>query len=680
MTKMSKSNRKSAGTTLVEVLVVIVVFAIGLLAVAQIFPRGFGILNLNRAAAMATFQVQDVMQQLYAHPDTLPDEIVPIAADTGAADPNYVSTSLGFEGVGIGPGGIATLPDGATNDVLGNPLNWEEVTGFNNVRGIIGENESIPAPALVGNANDASQFYGGLVVLQFGPTSMPTTANGVSTQGYTNTTAPVTAGPISSNLIVYGNDFTRNLGPATAGATVNDFEFYFDTYTTPSQLNLLLPTAAYARQYLITYSGYVAQTSGNPLKKTYQMISPVILATPTGLQPTLVTLTLNAPAFVGTDNVTSIDYQSIRVQPIFNELPNTQTIWSGNPFEVRILNPQLGTFLFSPFAYNYYITRPSGPREALKAKFNYAVKDWRILREDFRIDASLPSTHQLPIQSLRTNALANVDGTPAATTGNGFGFESLPNDTDGIDHFVLIDLQTGGTFYANYLGQPLITLDKSRGIIGFNSLGGSTVLQGELYLPDGTSEIVNLANRPVRALYQARYDWAVQVLKAASNYTMSSLTPSIAQYYVGNSSPTLGGLPTRLYFPRCDTGRKVVIGQIWYDDPGDIQPRSLMSQDFVIQPAGGSGDTTGLPYIDISLIDGNAQRLDYSTYGYAARDVKGSSLMVRVVWNPSTFTLTNAGSGTLTAEQVNAQSQNKWGQSYRVSSSETYLDQGVLSR
>lgn len=675
---MSPFTRKTAGTTLVEILVVIVVFAVGLLAVAQIFPRGIAILTLNRAAAMATFQCQDLMQQLYSHPETLPDEIVPILADTGAADPNFVSTNLSFEGVGISSTGIATMPDGSTTDTLGNPINWEEITGFNVVRGIIGETQSIPAPTLVGPSN-ASQFYGGLVVLQFGPTSMPTTSTGVSTSVQTNTgVAP--AGPISSNLIVYGNDFTRNLGPPNPSATVSDFEFYYDPYTTPELLNLLVPTAAFPRQYLVSFSGYVAQGTGNPIKKAYQFISPIIPATVPGTQATLETLTLNSAAWVNTDNVTSIDFQSIRVQPIFNQLPNTQATWSGNPFEVRILNPQLGTFLFSPFGYNYTITRPSGPREALKARFNYAVKDWRILREDFRIDGSTPSTHQLPIQSLRTNATANVDGTPAAPTGNGFGFESLPADGDGIDHFVLIDMQTGGTFYATYNGQPLITLDKSRGIITFNSLAGSSSLQGELYLPDGTSETVNLANRPVRALYQARYDWAVQVLKAASSYNVSQLAPGVGQYYIGNSSPTIGGLPTRLYFPRCDTGRKVVIGQIWYDTAASTQPLSLTAQDFVIHPAGGSGDTTGLPFVDITDVDPNAQTLDQNTYGYCARDVKGSSLMVRVIWNPNVFALTANGNGALTAAQVNAQAEAKWSQSYRVSASETYLDQGVISR
>jgi hypothetical protein len=255
-----------------------------------------------------------------------------------------------------------------------------------------------------------------------------------------------------------------------------------------------------------------------------------------------------------------------------------------------------------------------------------------------------------------------VDGTPSNNGSNGFGFENKASDTNGVDHFILMDLLTGGRIFES----GLLNVDKSRGLISFASTTGN------ILLPDGTTMTgVALANRPVRAYYQARIEMAVHVLKAASNYTVSSGAPSIGQYYVGGSG-VLGGSTTRIYFPACDAGRKVIIGQIWYEEPGDTQPRSITGQDFVIHP-GSTTTQPNLPYIEIKDVDPLAGTLDLATYGYAARDVKGASLVVRVAWNPNTFSLTNNSA-------TNVQNEATWGQGWRRSTTETFLDSGVVSR
>ena len=51
--RMPGDKRTTRGTSLIEVLVVIVVFLIGILAVAQIFPTGFKLLLLLATAALA---------------------------------------------------------------------------------------------------------------------------------------------------------------------------------------------------------------------------------------------------------------------------------------------------------------------------------------------------------------------------------------------------------------------------------------------------------------------------------------------------------------------------------------------------------------------------------------------------------------------------------------------------
>ena len=68
--------RHNAGTTLIEVLVVIVIFLVGILAVVQIFPKGFQILLFSRNASVATALSRDEIERLKSRPDQLPDGIV----------------------------------------------------------------------------------------------------------------------------------------------------------------------------------------------------------------------------------------------------------------------------------------------------------------------------------------------------------------------------------------------------------------------------------------------------------------------------------------------------------------------------------------------------------------------------------------------------------------------------
>ena len=90
-------------------------------------------------------------------------------------------------------------------------------------------------------------------------------------------------------------------------------------------------------------------------------------------------------------------------------------------------------------------------------------------------------------------------------------------------------------------------------------------------------------------------------------------------------------------------GRKVVIGEVYYRDGGG-NLKILRDQDFVIRNT--PADPLG-PYVDITDVDGTATTLDFygnpygSAYGYAVRRVKGASVAVRVLWNPSFFSITS---------------------------------------
>lgn len=158
---MARCRRK--GTSLVEVLVVIVIFSIGILAIVQIFPGGFQALAQTRNQSVATQLGRDEVERLKARPDLLPEQIVPVTYVFSAGDVQILSDAS-RRADDLGPAAQALDQNGQLLDTGGNPLgNWMYLSGANNSRRIIGEGDVVPAPRQVGN------LYGGLRVLQFGP-------------------------------------------------------------------------------------------------------------------------------------------------------------------------------------------------------------------------------------------------------------------------------------------------------------------------------------------------------------------------------------------------------------------------------------------------------------------------------------------------------------------------------
>ena len=75
----SRSVRRGLlGTTLIEVLVTIVVFLVGILAIAQIFPGGVKILNRTRNTSMAVAMAKSQLEMMAAKPELVPEQILPL--------------------------------------------------------------------------------------------------------------------------------------------------------------------------------------------------------------------------------------------------------------------------------------------------------------------------------------------------------------------------------------------------------------------------------------------------------------------------------------------------------------------------------------------------------------------------------------------------------------------------
>lgn len=580
MQHLPRTHQRAA--TLVEILVVIVVFLVGILGVAQIFPRGLSILRTTNNNSVALNLARAEIERLKGQSEQIAEAILPVQYTAGG-----VTLDLDQRPSTMFPNGTTAIrqSDGVLL-VSGNPVGpWGRYTGANVVRRVIGEGKKVPQPRFVPMGGGIDQF-GAILNLQFGPLF--------------NT----------NSLTVYGPDMVRSFNP--------NQRWNSNTFLTDEDgISIAVPQSAVARAYRLEFN-YIASVSGNFESRT--MITTVPVAA--GSQ-TFVAFALSAisgdPAFQ------HAEIDTIRVQRLYQQIPVATAFTTGaaddSAFEYKVLDGSLGTLLFNPLGYGYEIqTRRA--RVPLSARVDYDVFDWRIIREDFRALAA-GQPFRLALRSLKVKGIAGPDG--KINTGLGFTVKNGNGGTSEED-FVLVDLETGGI-----ITPSSYSIDKSNGQVTFNTTTRIT------YTGTTSSEPIALTGRRLRALYMGRNEFAVQVSKAAATYVpTSSATVGFKQCYIGATNGAGDGLPTRLYFPLADIGKKVVIGELWYQD-GSGTPKVVEDQTFVIQ-APSASDWQPMAFVDIRELRPAATGFDFSN-GYAVRRVRGASVDVRVSWNPASWQL-----------------------------------------
>lgn len=718
------TKRREVGTTLVEILVVIVIFLIGILAVVQIFPRGFRLLLTSRNNSMATAMGRDEVERLKANPELLPEAILAVRyqGTTPVIDNTINPLDLGPLGDGISLGGKLFL--GGTEVAS----NWALASGPNLARRIIGEGQKMPTPRRIGTpVSGASQFenYGGLMVVEHGP---------IDSQG---------------PIVAYGNDFTRTLGaprdtayrgswtvearqpdgrsfptpgtftayPAYSPVPIAPYEvFVVDPET--QNASILVPANQHlGRTYRIRLSAYIGSTGPSGYQRVdYVSLSvyvPPFYTVPAGEAdvPSLVRIRLAdllgaTPLALASGGFGSVEVDSIRVAPQYQfkgtlatgkwtsraTLPQTDPEYRASdftpidPFEMKVVDNALGTLLFSPAGREGAATRPGGANEPLVARVDYDVLDWRIIREDFRMTSG--PTFTLALQGLKVGSQNGPDG---RANGNIWGVSSNSYDPSPTarDNVVIIDLTTGYEVQRyrtnnkdgdrvladenlNNGDDILVSIDKSRGAVTIIDAdrkpeNGTQVL---LIPPAGPTIAATAEGRPFRVLYRARNEWAVQILKSASQYTfVNSFDVGAGQCYIGGTNSGDGTQNYRIYFPRSDANRKVTIDTIAYRIPGN-DAQLLEGQDFVIHPASAL-DPVNLPYVDITEVLPSNAVFDAAPnfepqFGQPVKGVKGASVAVRVLWNPDSFNLVED-------QATNISRLNLWGRGWRRSTTETFL-------
>ncbi|MDH4389427.1 MAG: hypothetical protein QE269_11950 [Fimbriimonas sp.] len=662
------------GTTLVEVLVVIVVFLIGILAIAQIFPGGIKILARTRNVSMAQALARAEIESLKSNPGLVPEAVLPITyVNSGFFDPQTDPTKLinAYAPSGTGISATGQVPEAGRD--------WQLISGANSYRRIIGETHVISSPrALTTDPTSGTAPFGSLLVVERGPIARD-------------------IGVPTDTVHVYGRDMSYRLVRETSDYVgLREYEFLVNNPTTGAA-EIAFP-AATAGEYRVSLTAMV-NNSGNIVRRPVFRSTVVIPATPV---PGYVTVPVGAIPGVlgGGETLVSVELTSVRIARRFVRIPNATAFTGNAPFTYKLLNDRIGMLLLNPVLAGRYEERAGQSRRPYVARVDYDVRDWRILHEDFRITQSSPAglakTIRLPISSLKTNTVAGADGRQGLSHAAVIGGSDIPNDsmedvfvadnttvantnTDVADNFLAIDVATGGQIMESVAGVPSLRVDKSSGTVTFFDIDNNDAngLTQNIVMLDGTVVPTNLTGRVIRCYFMGKDEWAVQVTRNPSNYTSTLGIPGAGQFYVGGSDPTLAGVPTRIYFPRMDTNRKVSIGRIRYILGG--QQAILEGAEFsVLQRPGADTIATPMPSIDIRDLVPGAIGI-FADQGptslpYSVSNVQGVSVLVKVFFNNAKFNLTTNTAANLTSGF------NQWSQQWNITTKETYLHQGESAR
>ncbi len=655
----------SRGFTLAEMLVVIVILAVGILVFARLWPRGFVALMVTRDYAAAQALAQGELDFLEARSQDLPEMIVTaryrFVQDAGGnwvlvleADKDTPPTDLGPGGDLLSNGNILIVNPGGNNA----EIFWRLYNDANRIRRVIGEGGAIPSPKPVGND------FGGLRVLSF---------------------APVMSDPnLQSLFLVYGREMEgRRMVGTQVGQLLRNpraWEFAYDT----EMEQLWLPGDANRDvEYKVDFSYWTNDAQGYRkvdlidvvLRVRRNASTPPFEATYVVAQNRVAPFSLQAIA--NDPNWVAVDADSLRVSRLYTQIPNAQAFSLNYPYEYKLLSAQLGLVLFNPLAFTFR-ERRGRERVPLVAFVDYDVYNWHIIRDEFRADLVKSPLHKLRLGNLKsTNSMLNDRRRYPGLQLN------VPGMVAPTDDFVLLDVATGGVVSPMVdpgnpnLGRSYV-VDYLRGILSLGSplspppqsprdLGQSI----SIILPDGSGLLtgVDPRGRTFRALYEAHNDWAIQVLKNPSRYSVvrSVADMSIRTCFVPSWSGQDPG--PRIYFPWSDLGGKVSVREIWYRDLSG-QVKAMRDQDFLIRPPLAS-DPYQLPRIDIREVDANAVTLDDSLTGYAVRGVSGSSVRARVIWN--TAQKLDVSGDTPQAIAERRELHEVWTRSWRSVTLETYL-------
>ena len=615
-------NRK--GTTMVEILVVMVILLVGIMTVIQMFPTGFRVVRAAESQTIATKLAQAEVERWKNMPGNLPDGILPLNVNYGAdLSDNDVQNDEDpgppFEGF--------TGPAGATQYNPGNVIDFRYV-----------RNETTPIPVGSYFTSGAGAAYGSKYTLAFSPIEV--TANG----------------SLYSGLSVKSGDLLRRYGDSQeappylrGGQYAIDYTIGSGTLgsdnTQPDRQGkpvfyVAVPDRDTAHTYYISYSYWLTDGTGDTQlsSRTDQAFSPTADG---DWQEVLVDVPAGNKLEEIESNTDSCARGLVQVTP--------QGWSTSDPYEFALVDSIMGVVAFNPRARNMREYTARGVR-AITARIDYRIYDPRIIREDKVVpapneDPNTSGNNQHTAIKLALRFILNagtpdsiVDGDPTDNPDEPT-FEGLVKQRLGMaltnasqvlvkQSMLIIDLQTGLRVKIPDNTPTFQAIDYKAGVVHLPA--SADLIDWESKLPPGRPDCqdVTLQGRHLRFFYRADGDWSVQCQKAYSYYLRKWGTSQVDYWHFKLLAPNGG--PYQLLFARCDSGKSVTVSYTYTDSGGFLHSvvgkTFKLSDDWVTDAGAGNRCS----YVTLDVPAG-------ATIDPAARIVVvGASFRARVIWRDGT--------------------------------------------
>ncbi len=581
------------GTSLVEILVVMVVLLVGIMTVVQLFPTGFRVVKAAESQTIATRLAQQELERWKNMAECLPNGILPIDEN------NTVRLNQP-----PGPPYKDYESDDTTGDWQFDIVNGQSrIRRGNayNVRQVFGETTLIPVGSYFGVLNGPA--YGSRYTLAFSPIDVSLVAGAI--QGLSIRSGDLQRRRGDSGMEPpylrpgqYAIDYDLSAG--TGGVQVFHVAFPKD------------PGVA-KRVYYISYSYWVVPTGGGEpelVSKVDQRIPDDPAQYVDGANGDWVEVPVEgAPS--GYD-VTELEDHTDSCARGFVEVPS----FSLDPYEFQLADSVMGVIAFNPRGHGMYEYTARGVRP-IEARIDYRIYDTRILREDRTVPPPSSGATDIAVK-LALRFILNI-GDP---TDNPNPLTNDPQEPRGAPYEGLIP----------GVKMPVLIIDLATGLrvnltdpdaINFNTGVVHLPISADLVDASGTVLGANtpLAGRHLRFFYRADGDWSVQCSKAYTTYNRVWGTNQVDFRSYRAVGAGNGQLTNRLLFAPCE-GKKSVVVDYSYITESDSVEHKVSGEAHMVD----MDTATGQWCVDLKVppqayIPANARMV-----------VVGTSFTVRVLW------------------------------------------------
>jgi type II secretory pathway pseudopilin PulG len=338
------------GTSLVEVLVVMVVLLVGILTVVRLFPPGFKSVKHAESMTFAGRLAQYEIERWKNNAANLPDGVLPI----GMVNGSLAVLNDQFPGP----------PITDKNDDTGAPIDNNATT----FRRIIGETTRIPFGGW-----STGPTAGSLYILAFSPVDIST--NFFAVRG----------GSLSRRII-------DSEAPGEPWRYLRPYQYGVDYGQQGERPKFCFRATGEPRVYYLSCSWWEKGTS-DPVLHTVTSLEVNVPANTEGwvsLDTILTDNGMTVPA-----NFMGINHYSDTMSRGFVRV-DSGAAWSSDPYEYKLLDPILGVISFNPLGYTQ---QEFG--QALQARIDYDILDMQIIHEDKRVPSNAPLSVTLTLNHIK---------------------------------------------------------------------------------------------------------------------------------------------------------------------------------------------------------------------------------------------------------------------------------------